>query len=574
MIGAGTPSASRPPPSAIQGRPAGAETLQQDRSPVRTRRRRPAPSTSFALGPTLPPRSTAPSFEGLEALLFAAGDDASDRRRVDAAFDELLRDDALSRGVRELLDAARARWRERPAARAGDAELDAVRALLRSARRRQDLRDVVSSSAPFAAAPTPPMSEDDTGLLADFVAESRTLVRAAAAALATREAGPHDVNAALRAFHTIKGTSSMLGREHVTRLSHAAEGVLTRVRDQACELAPEVVSLLLRACQQLDDFLDGLQTDPDASPAGSDDVDGLLRELEARRTDTGSSGIRAGPSAERAVDPFQLAPRNSPHLSPLLGARAPDATTRVQTDRLDEVARLVDALGRTLDRAAESGPEARWSDAARVIAELQHATAAVRRVPIRGPLHRVRRVVREVSAQTGKAVAFVVTGDEHEVDCGVAEVIGEALVHLARNAVDHGLESAEQRRMARKPEEGTIRLTASRAGDDLVIEVADDGRGLERTRLLSTAIARGLVAPATAARQSDADVWRLVFAPGLSTAREVTELSGRGVGLDIVRQSCESLGGAVDVTSRPGAGTTFTLRLPVTDGRAAKPRSG
>jgi two-component system chemotaxis sensor kinase CheA len=446
--------------------------------------------------------------------------------------------------------------------------------LIDAARRRLRLRERVAAELAAGPAPgaSPQLAEDDAAMHADFVAEAHVLVRAAERALTSDAAGRDEINAALRAFHTIKGTSSFLGRDQVARLAHHAESVLVAIREGVHALDTRRLILLLRACQRLRAVLDDLHADPDGLGSKPTARDGpLLNDLEEAAR--GHSAVDGSTHAPRVLSQpssdICLAPRNAPTLSAVMGARAPDATTRVQTDRLDQVSALVTALGTTLLSETRTGDEW-WPDAVRMVHELQRAAQAVRRVPLRGPLHRVRRVVRETSAQTAKTVTLEVEGDETEVDCGVAEVLGEALVHLARNAVDHGIEPPAERAAAGKADAGTLRLHAFRDGEVIVIEFSDDGRGLARERLLATAVDRGLLSPDDHERLSDDEVCDLIFEPGFSTARQVTDLSGRGVGLDVVRRSAEALGGSATVRSLLGAGTTFVLTVAAsTSGRAS-----
>jgi chemosensory pili system protein ChpA (sensor histidine kinase/response regulator) len=184
-----------------------------------------------------------------------------------------------------------------------------------------------------------------------------------------------------------------------------------------------------------------------------------------------------------------------------------------------------------------------------------------RMVPLRVILPRLARAVQAVAAQQSKEVEFVVEGQDTLLDRAVMEEVADALLHLVRNAVDHGIETPAQRLAANKPVQGTIRLTARRVGPEIVLVLSDDGPGLDSAAILRSAAARGLVS--ATAHLSEHDVQQLIFAPGLSTAAAITDISGRGVGLDVVRANIHSLRGDVDITSRPGLGTTFTLRVPI-----------
>jgi two-component system chemotaxis sensor kinase CheA len=200
--------------------------------------------------------------------------------------------------------------------------------------------------------------------------------------------------------------------------------------------------------------------------------------------------------------------------------------------------------------------------AEKIVRELQDLSMGMRMVPLKGPMQKVARLVRDLAQRSGKLVDFVTEGEDTEIDRNLVDLLTDPLVHMVRNALDHGLEPPEERERIGKPRAGTVRVAAYHAGGNVVVELHDDGRGLSRERIVAKAVAVGLIASADG--MSDADVYALIFAPGFSTAEKVTDLSGRGVGMDVVRRNIESARGRVEITSRPGQGTTFTLRLPLT----------
>jgi len=187
---------------------------------------------------------------------------------------------------------------------------------------------------------------------------------------------------------------------------------------------------------------------------------------------------------------------------------------------------------------------------------------AIRAQPIGSVFSRVPRILRELTASTGKHVRLEVSGESTELDKTVIERLGEPLTHLIRNAVNHGIESAEERIAAGKPAEGTLGLSAEHRSGRILIRISDDGRGINRERVLAKAIEKGLITPETILSREEIDL--LIFAPGFSTAQQVSNISGRGVGMDVVRQNVKELGGRITIESEPGSGTTFTLTLPLT----------
>lgn len=274
-------------------------------------------------------------------------------------------------------------------------------------------------------------------------------------------------------------------------------------------------------------------------------------------------------AAPTAVTPKPVAEAPPPAaVAPPLPAAAGSHTIRVELDKLD---RLVDSVGELVitqsmlaQRLAGAGvvTEDELSQFEYLTRELQDCAMALRAQPIRSVFSRVPRIVRELETQTGKRVKLEVFGESTELDKTVIERIGEPLTHLIRNAIDHGLESTEDRIAAGKSPEGVVRLSAEHRGGRILITVADDGRGINRERVLAKAIERGIVA--ADARISNEEIDNLVFAPGFSTAQQVSSISGRGVGMDVVKQNIQALGGRVSINSRPGEGATFSLTLPLT----------
>ncbi len=247
---------------------------------------------------------------------------------------------------------------------------------------------------------------------------------------------------------------------------------------------------------------------------------------------------------------------------------APTPTIRVDLDRLD---RLVDTVGELViiqsmlaQRLSGAGvaAEDELSQLEYLTRELQDCAMALRAQPIRSVFSRVPRIVRELEAETGKRVTLTVEGEATELDKTVIERIGEPLTHLIRNAIDHGLEKIEDRIAAGKAAEGNVRLAAEQRGGHILISVSDDGRGIDRARVFQKAVDRKIVS--AEARLTDDEIDNLIFAPGFSTAEQVSNISGRGVGLDVVKQAIQGLGGRVSISSEPGKGTAFSLSLPLT----------
>ncbi|ERI09231.1 chemotaxis protein CheA [Aneurinibacillus aneurinilyticus] len=246
-------------------------------------------------------------------------------------------------------------------------------------------------------------------------------------------------------------------------------------------------------------------------------------------------------------------------------------TIRVDIERLDVLMNLFSELvidrGRLEQLARESGQSALMETVehmSRISGDLQNIILTMRMVPVEQVFNRFPRMVRDLAKDLNKKINLEIVGADTELDRTVIDEIGDPLVHLLRNSLDHGVESAEERRAAGKPEEGLVQLKAYHSGNHVFIEVRDDGKGINREKVLKKALERGILTEQTASSLSDKQIYELLFASGLSTADQISDVSGRGVGLDVVKTKIESLGGSCSVDSNPGAGTTFLIQLPLT----------
>jgi two-component system chemotaxis sensor kinase CheA len=275
----------------------------------------------------------------------------------------------------------------------------------------------------------------------------------------------------------------------------------------------------------------------------------------------------AAPAPTATVTPVGVTPA-APAVPAAAAAQAAGQTIRVDLDKLDRLVNLVGELVITQAMLAQrlschdldDIPE--LSDLDHLTRELQESTMAIRAQPMKAVFSRVPRIIRELEGETGKRVTLEIEGEMTEVDKTVVERIGEPLTHLIRNAVDHGLETPAERVAAGKPEEGVVRLSAAHHSGRIVITVADDGRGIDRARVRAKAVERGIVLPD--AVLTDEEIDNLIFAPGFSTAATVSNISGRGVGMDVVRRNIQALGGRIGIHSRLGEGSSFSLSLPLT----------
>jgi two-component system chemotaxis sensor kinase CheA len=396
-------------------------------------------------------------------------------------------------------------------------------------------------------------------LIATFVAECDENLGTLEQLLVVMESSAGDrevIDTIFRCAHTLKGNAATLGLESITRIAHVMEDVLDKVREGKLGVSRDLVSLLLRAADRLRQLI------PEAL-AGRDTLDASALELLER---LGAAGEATGPGTKASA----RRERNELGLPAAAGGSRRIRVDMVKLDRLlNTTGELVIASGRARTMAESLAVDTErenilecLADIDRLFIELQEQVTRVRMVPAGIAFEPHRRTVRDVAEAAGKNVRLVIEGAQVEVDAAVIELIKDPLTHMIRNAVDHGIESAGTRVAAGKSSEGTISLRASHDSGAIVIEVADDGAGLDRQAILARARARGIIVPGETPVENEID--RLIFLPGFTTAEAVSEMSGRGVGMDVVHRNVGALRGTIDVQSSPGRGLRFVVRLPLT----------
>ena len=447
----------------------------------------------------------------------------------------------------------------------------------------------------------------DPAMIQEFLVESEELLQRLDQDMVTLEATPNDaelLNRIFRALHTIKGTPGFLNFEPIVRLSHRAEDVLNALRRGEVRLTKRMMDALLAARDHLGRMLSDIR----AGGLKQYSIDSLLAELEAAQkpceapeplhdtpTDQSATKAAAEKSAvqEHASSPVTTRPTEAPASPAEAGNVSADQkqsgkpsennseqTMRVNVRKLDELINLIGELVLERNRLAQlsrdfssgrlssAGLASAFSQSAArlsfITEELQTAGLKTRMVPIDAVFRKFPRLVRDVAHSLQKAVELEVRGQETEIDKTMVELLGDPLVHLVRNSLDHGIEMPEARVSAGKPGQGTIRLEARQEGDQIIIIVADDGAGINPDRVLHKAMEKGLVTADRARQLSSREILDFIFLPGFSTAERVNDLSGRGVGMDVVRSNLKRMNGTIQLDSVPGKGTTIWLRLPLT----------
>jgi len=393
-----------------------------------------------------------------------------------------------------------------------------------------------------------------------------------------RGEGEEHVAELFRAVHTVKGMSAAMGYDAVRDLSHALEALLDQLRREELQVTPAVIDTLFEAVDTLESAIVAV-SQQNSTPA---EVSSAVAMLEAMGSENGMRNLN--PTMEWPVARENVVPppparairfRQTPAVETHPFSLPPQADkshrfVRVDAARLDTlmtlIGELVIARGRLQEVARKSGNPS-FSEAvlqaSRLIGSLQTEITTARMVPVGQAFERFERMVRDTAQSLGKKVAFEILGGDIEVDKSVLDEIGEPVMHLLRNSLDHGVETAAQRRAAGKSPIARLTLSASRERSSVVVRVSDDGRGVDVANVLHRAKANGLVEE-DCGLLSDAEILALIARPGFSTTSKITDLSGRGVGLDVVATRVRSLGGAVELSTDAGAGTEIRLELPMT----------
>ena len=387
-------------------------------------------------------------------------------------------------------------------------------------------------------------------LINDFIAETREMLEALSGEIVAWEATPDDrarLDEIFRFVHTVKGNSGFFDLPRIRALSHAAEDALSAVRSGARRPDAGLVGAVLAVIDRLAELVEALET---GETLASEDDSALIDALCAgESSDAVDSAVAAGGQGARGSSrtvrlPVELLDRMMSGVSDLVLARN-ELARRIRATRDSEMIAAFDRVSVT-------------------VADLRDAITRTRMQRIDNLFAPLPRMVRDICGQTGKQVGLEIDGGDVEIDREMLEMIRDPLTHIVRNAIDHGIESPEARRRAGKKEAGCLRICARQAGNQILLEIADDGGGIDGEKLVNRAVASGLLTAARAERLTEAEKHLLVFEAGLSTAAEVTDLSGRGVGMDVVRANVERIGGLVEIRSRMGQGVVLTLRVPLT----------
>jgi len=454
----------------------------------------------------------------------------------------------------------------------------------------------------------------DNTLLADFINEAREHLASAEQMLMDLETGEdydNSINAIFRSFHTIKGAAGFLDLNPILVVAHESETLLDLGRKGTIKIESRIADICFDAIDVLRQLMDSaeeglssrstydgteliasilttlryLVSHPDESPpeVSSDRVGDRLIDMGAVTQEKIDQALKKKASPDerlgetlvkqKLVPAKQVARvlRDQQRSRKDTGGSAVKEKVKIDTDRLD---RLVDTIGELVIAESMVGQDEEILAKAshkvtrnighlnKITRELQEMGMAMRLVPVKATFQKLARAVRDLTRKSGKKINLEIFGEDTEVDRSIVELIGDPLIHMIRNACDHGIGDPEERSRAGKPETGTVTLRAYHKGGNIYFDIEDDGRGLNKDKLYAKALERGLIDPGR--EMTEKEIFNLVFLPGFSTAKKITNVSGRGVGMDVVRKNVEALRGSLDIDSTLGAGTRFSMKLPLT----------
>jgi two-component system chemotaxis sensor kinase CheA len=436
-------------------------------------------------------------------------------------------------------------------------------------------------------------------LTREFLIESQEGLDRMERCLTDLEERPQDaglIGEIFRSVHTIKGTTGFLGFKRLETLAHAGENLLGQLREGKLTANRPIITGLLHLLDGLRSILKTIEADSNEGEGEDTGLIGRLEELQvpaqarakhpahARAGATSALVLpaepeRAQPAAlesvpeepAQAATPAPMAPveAEGDQVRPRAQGTAAESTLRVDVTLLNRMMNLVGELVLTRNQVLQAtSADPRMTLLSRrldmVTADLRESVMKARMQPVSNIFSKMPRIVRDLSQSLGRRVRLQVEGQDTELDKSLLEAIKDPLTHAVRNSLDHGIEPPDVRQAAGKNPEGTLKLRAAQEGSHVIIEVYDDGAGISVDKIRKKAVERGLITTQRAARQSERELLQLIFVPGFSTAAAVTNVSGRGVGMDVVRTNVEKIGGKVEIDSRAGKGTTLRMRIPLT----------
>ncbi|MEN6623017.1 MAG: chemotaxis protein CheA [Smithella sp.] len=451
-----------------------------------------------------------------------------------------------------------------------------------------------------------PFQIQDESLLRDFIAEGLEYIEEIEVNILNLENEPENkdyINTIFRPFHSIKGVASFLNLERIRDLAHSLENLLDKARNDEISVTPTLIDVVLDGADILKTLIGGLREilegkkfddgaldipslkvriekieqgfDKKPGPKKIGEIlidDGVISKEDLEKTLKANEATPERKIGQALIEEGVVKPKQLSQALRKQADQVTDMTTiRVDTTKLDDLIDMVGELVITQSMIQQDLNNQVNADKQlirdisqffRITSTLQQVSTTLRMIPIKQTFQRLTRLVRDLAKSSGKSVAVELIGEDTEIDRNMVDEIYNPLVHMIRNSVDHGLESPEERIKLGKTEKGLIQLKAYHRGGNIVIEITDDGRGLDKNKILQKALKNGIIQSEEGL--TDQEIYKFIFLPGLSTAEKVTNVSGRGVGMDVVRQAVEKLRGKIEIESSLGVGTTFITRFPLT----------
>jgi two-component system chemotaxis sensor kinase CheA len=418
-------------------------------------------------------------------------------------------------------------------------------------------------------------------LVGDFIIETSEIIETLDQDLVELENRKNDLellNKIFRGAHTMKGSSSFLGFDKLAAVTHHAEEILNRLRKGEITVSHEMMDVLLAFVDVIKKILNDIKSGTDTTEI-EDIVNKLKLANEGKLPPSAnlSSAERTSPGSDLHTEDAAKVSADAGQVKKV--AINMEQTLRVDVSRLDHLMELVGELVLSRNRIAQlsTALEKKFeneylveqlaettSQIGLITTELQLAVMKTRMIPIGKTFNKFPRMVRDLSREKNKEIDLIISGEETELDKSVVEEIGDPLIHMIRNSVDHGVEEPDIREQEGKPRKGTVWLSAYHEGNHIIIEIKDDGAGMDPEKLKKKALEKGMLSADEAANMDKETAYALIFRPGFSTAEKITNISGRGVGMDVVKTNIEKLNGLIRIESELGGGTRFQLKLPLT----------
>ncbi len=430
--------------------------------------------------------------------------------------------------------------------------------------------------ASHEAFPVPVLAEGmPQELIDEFVSESNELIETVGNELMSLEIEPDNkdiVDEIFRVFHTLKGNSGLMGLEQMSTVSHKSEDVLGKLRDKEVEPTTATIDTLLASVDYMRNVIEEIRSN-DLKAHDTSELFAKLHAILGEKYEAQPVSKKPDEPSKKPAEPSSTKPKTPAK------KKKNEQTIRVDVNRLDNLMNIAGELvleknrllqvSHLLKQEYPGNKEVGDLDSLNnslgyITTEIQESVMQMRMLPIANVFRKFPRMVRDLAKDKHKEINLAITGEETELDRSVIEAIGDPMIHLLRNALDHGIETPEVREAAGKPREGTISLNAFQEGNQIVIQIRDDGAGIDPEKILAKSLEKNVITPEEAAMMKPKEIINLIFKPGFSTAEKVTDVSGRGVGMDVVNTNISRLNGMVEIESEVGKGSVFIIKLPLT----------